>query len=40
MMIVPADVPGLESLCWNRSKAAPIDREAVFGLQGSDNSKV
>ncbi|UFX07676.1 hypothetical protein [Sinorhizobium meliloti] len=30
--IVPADFPGLESLCWNRSKTAPIDRETAWAL--------
>jgi hypothetical protein len=30
--IAPADFPGLESLCWNRSKTAPIDRETAWSL--------
>ncbi|MGH0214391.1 helix-turn-helix domain-containing protein [Sinorhizobium meliloti] len=30
--IVPADFPGLEGLCWNRSKTAAIDRETAWAL--------
>jgi hypothetical protein len=31
-LIVANDFPGLGSLCWNRSKTAPIDREIAWGL--------
>ncbi|WP_201273292.1 hypothetical protein [Sinorhizobium meliloti] len=30
--IVPADFPGLASLCWNRNSARPIDRETAWAL--------
>ncbi|MDH6235067.1 hypothetical protein M2281_005689 [Mesorhizobium soli] len=30
--IVPADFPGLASLCWNRNPAQPIDREIAWEL--------
>ncbi|WP_205913629.1 hypothetical protein [Rhizobium leguminosarum] len=31
-MIVPKEYPSLESLCWNRSKTTPIDRETAWAL--------
>lgn len=31
-MIVPADFASLESLCWNRSKTTPIDRETAWAM--------
>ena len=30
--IVPADFPGLASLCWNRNPARPIDRDIAWSL--------